>query len=146
MLSRCLADECQAWHVSQRVKIPNLEAVAKTHGIRVKGSIKNVRRIDEQRTGPRVLLEDQVRTSGWVLASHGGFITHCHHDAEGFGTYVIFNCGAKIWALSEPQLESPVPTREELYRKFDTLILQDEEPSFERHVAGTILLEHGDVL
>jgi hypothetical protein len=145
--SRSLTDNTLAWHMSQRIPIPGREIVLKTHGIRAKQSVNPVRRIGQETIGPRVVLEDQVRTSGWVLAAHGGFMTHFHHDAEGFGTFIINNCGAKIWALSEPHLETPTTTREDLYKKFDMLVLQDEpDVALKHNVAGTLLLEHGDIL
>ena len=142
-LCRSLTDDRQAWHVTQHVPIPDFETVAKTHGIKRKRPVKHVRHVDEVRGGPRVVLEDQLRSSGWVLAAHGGFMTHFHHDAEGFGTFMVFNCGAKIWALCEPRLQSTVLTREELFENLDSIT---QEESLEGHVVGTLILERGDVL
>ena len=121
--------------------IPSAKEVAKRNKIALSKTIKGTRYLDRDRQGPRVVLDDQIRSGGWVLATHGGFITRCHHDAEGFGTFMIFNCGAKLWAIHGLQTDAPTSSKHKLFKHFDKFF--DEK---EHSVIGTILLERGDIL
>jgi hypothetical protein len=107
-----------------------------------KGKKRSEYQLNTERVGQRLVLEDQVRTLNWVLSCHGGFITHPHHDAAGYATFMILNCGAKFWAIQKPDLSTETPNRQELYAAFDQL-LSGKEGS---QMAGCLLLEQGDVL
>jgi hypothetical protein len=141
-LVRSLADNDKAWHISQRVLIPDAMEVAKRRKVPLIKANKDTRYLDKDRRGPRVVLDDQVRSGGWVLVTHGGFISHCHHDAEGLGTFMIINCGAKLWAIHEPQPDTPASSKREMFKHFDKLFDEGEDG----HVTETILLERGDIL
>jgi hypothetical protein len=96
--------------------------------------------------GPKVVLHNQVWSENWVLVTHGRAYTQLHHDAAGLATYVIVNCGAKIWVPSGPPPSTSITTRQELFDAFDLLFLKGcKRPDLERS-GGSILLEPGDVL
>jgi hypothetical protein len=61
--------------------------------------------------GPQAVLNVQVWSEGWVLVTHGGAYTQCHHDAEGLATYIVANCRVKIWVPTCPNPNASIRTR-----------------------------------
>jgi hypothetical protein len=95
--------------------------------------------------GLQSMLVDQAGSEGWVLVTHGGAFTHLHHDAEGLATYVVMNCGAKIWVPISPESTSPPPDLRYLFSNMDHFIM-DNDDGKKSGVGGCILLEAGDIL
>jgi hypothetical protein len=92
----------------------------------------------------RAVLQDQPASQNWLLLTHGGFFTYCHHDAEGNCTFVIVNSGAKIWAILAE--EGEIQSREDLYASVDQLLGPQKSVYGTHGVAGTIVLEPGDIM
>jgi hypothetical protein len=91
------------------------------------------------------MLVDQVGSEGWVLVTHGGAFTHLHHDAEGLATYVVMNCGAKIWVPISPNFTSPPRDIPQLFSDVDDFVSSTSRDQ-NSGVGGCILLEAGDIL
>jgi hypothetical protein len=91
------------------------------------------------------VLHDQVQSEGWVLVTHGGAYTELHHDAEGLATYVVVNCGAKIWVPKGPKPSVSIRTRTELFEALDNFVDRGHK-KLDSTLGGSVLLEPGDIL
>jgi hypothetical protein len=142
-------EDATAWMISRRVNIPPQDR-QQMLTIRIpppgKPTVQQLYRLGADSIGPRVQLTDQEDAGRWVLITHGGFFTYQHHDAEGFCTHMEVTCGGKIWAILDPDSIRRVKVREELWEVMDEVFQRLGRLDSQEQVAGTLLLEPGDVL
>jgi hypothetical protein len=160
---RGITDEATSWAASRRYEVPEANRLSSKLTLRLPppGSSYNEPPklqyiLGKDTIGGRIQLSDQVDSGSWVIATHGGFLTPPHHDAEGLCTFMIVSCGAKIWAILDPD---SIPrakeagdkgahrqTREGLWVEMDKIFEPETNQEGLDHVTSTIVLEPGDVL
>lgn len=99
----------------------------------------------EQRA-PSTIRSATWTSQGWRLVTHPGFVTFPHHDCCGMGTYVIGNCGAKIWGVIRPKRDICPNSLKNLGSIFRLATTLDNQGIFSDADVATVCLEEGDVM
>ncbi|KAF8435844.1 hypothetical protein L210DRAFT_3648501 [Boletus edulis BED1] len=95
--------------------------------------------------GVQTMLGDAERVRGWDLMTHGGFLTHAHHDACGLCTFTSVRSGSKIWVYLGTPGDSGVG-RESLFKAWDALFLDALKMTLPDVPLGALVLRKGDTL
>jgi hypothetical protein len=64
--------------------------------------------------GPQVFRMNIWQLMQWNLATHAGFVTYHHKDANGLCTWIYAHTGVKIWAVLEPKYTDEHKSRSEM--------------------------------
>lgn len=97
--------------------------------------------------GPQTMSPDAFQLQMWDLLTHGGFVSHTHHDAAGGGTWMAIRTGAKFWTLldiSQDGTKSRQALADRFYHSTGLFIGQSDKDI--PHQAVTVCLQRGDIL
>ncbi|EPQ49805.1 hypothetical protein GLOTRDRAFT_134590 [Gloeophyllum trabeum ATCC 11539] len=99
--------------------------------------------------GPQLMHPDTYQLVMWDLITHGGFVSHTHHDAGGAATWMAIRDGAKFWTLIKMKTDGLV-SREQVQQRFKratkSLPKLLEKYHDEVEQIGTVCLVPGDIL
>ena len=83
---------------------------------------------------------DFVWSRSWNLLTHGGFLTHAHHNADSQMTWTTCHSGAKLWVCINPKDTSKYKLKEALLQLYNKLLSDNDEVPDDFDIS-TILLE-----
>lgn len=118
VLTRRLGDDALAWNTTKDDALMDIPAKPNSSDLQSSG-------ISEDRptwtsAAPETIAMDQLKLGQWILITHGGFITHIHHDAAGLATWIcVQGGGLKIWAIVVPKVTATHRTRENIFALFE---------------------------
>jgi len=93
----------------------------------------------------QVITGNSEKIRGWDLLTHGLFLTHTHHDAHGFTTYMTVRSETKIWMYVDT-MKSALSSRKLLFTEWDGMFMRTINMNVPNVPLGTMVLWVGDTM